>query len=522
MSDYKYPDDLIKKTDARIQAQLVGNGIDSLSFNIKRQGLSKFSAHTDYTIECKIDTKEHAGKATKGKVVDASAIQSEIKQFISSVQDDDSTNSTIVPQIESLPLKGFGADKTPIQITSKTETFTCHTQCGSCAGKGQSECRICKGQTRQQCPMCHYTGELDCMTCQGRGLIDNNGKQIPCTYCQGRGRIYCTNCNGQKTISCVACNAKGNIPCKTCGGKGEATQITTITPMAMTKSQINVQELDNEPKVLVSKIGALNLAKGGHINIKTVKPPSPDDENSAAWYEDKPEVKKKTGVYYTVSVPWAVGEIIYNDKPYNISLVGNKGAVADAGSFMDAILKKPADIMMAAANGQGIVTNLLKDTCEYQVSRETLTSVVQGKTKQTMMELQKTYGIGLSKQFIQTFVKSAYTATKKITRRPRYIGLGVGLALSAMLYYFWFMRDGRDNFDTQSQAAQYAMDGLILIIGMIFTFGIIKGSAYFAMQSVLKTLNIQIKKIPAAGTAGIYGLIGCALIWGGLLAMQFI
>ena len=525
MSDYKYPDDLIKKTHARIKAQLKGNGVENIPFKIKRQGLGAFTAHTFYTIDCTTKTSEQKGRVTNGKIIPIDGLKKAVDSHISGLKNDKSTHEYMKHEIQALSCNGFGADKATIPLKNKSETFVSHVQCGSCSGKGESTCRKCMGKTREQCPMCHYTGELNCMSCQGRGMIqDPSNGQKQCTNCHGRGRVYCTNCNGQKTVPCVACHAKGTITCNSCGGKGEASKITTVTPTAHTTAQVNIQELDPEPKTLVSKAGAKNLAKGGHIDLKITKPAIDNQtDDDTAWYQDTSQAKQKPkGVHYTASVPWAVGELSYKDDIYNISLIGKKGAVADSAPFMDVVLKHPATLMKKAAQGDGVVASLLNQACEYRVSRETLSSVIKGKTKQSMMELQRTYGLGLSKPFIQSFVKATYLATKKITRRPRYIGLGIGIAIAAALYYFWFLMEGRARPEFQIIPIRYASDIVVLILGYGIAFGFIKAAAHVSMQSVLKPLNINVKKIPAAGMAGIYALATCTVLWGALFAFLFI
>ena len=519
MSDYKYPADLIKKTDARIQAQLTGNGASAkdIQFSIKRQGIGTFTARTHYDIKCETQSKEQIGHVVQGRVVDIQALSSEIQAYTAKIQSEKSVQDAMKHQIEALPQKGFGADKNDIVLSGQAQTFTSHKKCGSCAGQGQSQCRTCAGQGRSQCQMCHGVGDLQCMICHGTGQAEISGKRQHCNHCQGRGRTLCTHCNGQRSVQCPTCQGKGQMQCKTCQGQGEMSVITTVTPHAVTKSQINIQELDADPKRMVSLIGAHNLAKGDHINITLVKPPQ-DEEDNKAWYEDKPVIDK-SGVFYEATVPWAVGEVSYSGKPYNISLIGKKAAVAESGYFMDEVLKKPATVMQSAAQGDGIVASLLKDACEYRVSRETLTMVIKGQTKRTMMMLQKSYGVGLSKGFIQSFVKSTFLATKKITRRPRYVGLAVGLIVTGALYYYWFMMDGRGVTETQINKIRYAIDGLLMLVGMGLTFATIKGAGHLAMQSVLKDLNINIKKIPAAGMAGVYGLGGCLVIWVVLFAL---
>lgn len=304
------------------------------------------------------------------------------------------------------------------------------------------------------------------------------------------------------------------VTCRTCNGEGASSQISTLTGFAITKAHINVQELDPHPKRLLSKIGVEKLAAAKHIDVTTIEPPRAEEDKSA-WYEDAP-THDTSGVYYMAAIPWAIGEIIINKTPYEIGFVGNKGAVVDTKYFMDDVLKKPRNLLKQAARGDGFVAGLLKEACEYRVSRETLEAVVQGHKKRAMQSLMKTHGLGFSKPAVKDFVLNAFQALKRVTRRPRYIGLGIGLSIAAALFYTWFGMDIRSATDAQSDKARYIVDFIILIIGSVISFAGVKTAGFMALKSVMADIGLPIKQIPAAGTAGMYAVLGSLILWGGL------
>jgi hypothetical protein len=54
-------------------------------------------------------------------------------------------------------------------------------------------------------------------------------------------------------------------------------------------------------------------------------------------------------------------------------------------------------------------------------------------------------------------------------------------------------------------------------LGLFITLSSIKSIGYFTFQSVMKDIGIPTKKMPPVGKAGLYGLIGNILLWGGFL-----
>ena len=519
MSDYSYPTELIKKAESRIRAQLDGNGIDpkSITLSIKRQGQGIVTAQTLFTFDSYVKTSSQKGKKPQGRMVNSGQIQSEIKTYINDISSVDSVHSLAIEKIKSLPLQGFGIKKTEIKTDeNKLVLSECH-DCNQCKGQGKSRCQYCIGKGQINCPLCHASGYVRCLTCSGSRTIEVNGNQIACSRCQGRGQIYCTQCSGQRVMPCANCQAKGMTTCAGCGGEGVNTINATVTPFIKVESNVFFQDLDNDPKNMVGKIGALELAKGGHIITKIVAPPQ-QEEVKRAYYEREPEPKSKNIIYYEADIDWAVADIKINDAVDNINIIGLKGAISDGGKFMDRQLQKPLTLIAQAARGEGIVSSLLHDASKFRVSRETLSAVTMMKPKKAVLQIQKKYAIGFARQTIPQFVKNSYLALKRVTRRSRYIGMGIGLFISTALYYHWFINDSRVLSENYDVIVRYAIDALPLLAGIILNFIMIKSMAYFTFRSVMRDIGITTKKMPVVGMAGIYGMIGNLILWGGLLA----
>ena len=118
MSDYSYPEELIKKTEKRIRAQLDGNGTkqENVKITVKRQDIGIFTARTSYDIDYAVNTKTASGKVVEGKLVTQGQLQSEITNSIEALKSDKTINDTMVEIIKKLPAQGFGAHKQKLQI----------------------------------------------------------------------------------------------------------------------------------------------------------------------------------------------------------------------------------------------------------------------------------------------------------------------------------------------------------------------------------------------------------------------
>ncbi len=525
MSDYTYPNEFIIKTKQRIQSQLDGNGVDpkKLTLTVKRQGVGTLSAQTLFSFDCQVDTKTQQGRQNIGRHVPQGTMQAEIQKIIVGIQSRDDMEQVAKNLLKKSPHQGFGLDKQLFDIPTEKTILCEHQNCGRCDGQGQAKCHTCQGQGRCQCHLCHGRGLMPCLTCRGVGTVLNQttNQQQVCTDCHGQREIYCTNCQGQRTTSCSACNTTGRISCKDCGGEGAQSIIATITPTIKTSAVINLPDLDADCKNMVAKVGAEILAKGDHIVIKNVPPPVIDETEERAYYEEEPQDQSKDRLYYEAKIEWAVAEVNGDASKRNVYFIGSKGAVASSDPFMKPIFEKPLSLMKRAASGDGFVAGLLKDACEYRVSREILEYVVGGNKKKSMMMLKTKYGLGTTTDIFQSFVINGFKALKKITQRPRYVGLSISLILSSLLSYQWFIGDLRINTVDQNMSIRYVLDIFPMIFCMMISFALIKGLGFFALKSVMKDIGLPNTKMPAMGKAGMYAIIGNVLIWFGSMAYLF-
>ncbi len=529
MSDYTYPDEYIRKAESRIRKQVDGNGLDpkTISLAIKRQGEEILSAQSWFTVDVTVNQSSSKGKNSKGTVIESGQSRTHIDQYMLDFEQGDSIRQIAKKEILNLPLKGFGAENVVIPLKGQSTIFTEYATCGRCGGQGQSSCQPCHGRGRAQCQLCYARGMIQCLYCHGRGQVQEGETMKFCNNCQGKGENFCTQCHGQREVPCGICHSKGRVSCTDCNAEGVNSTHYSVEPTLKIAAAIHVQDLDQEPKTFVSKVGADKLARGGHIDVNQVKAPEPEESekpSEISYYQDDelPASDAQNKIYYEAKIPWAVAEVEVNAKAYNVAFIGTKGAVADSGHFMDDLWDRPAKLLSDGAKGNGNVAGLLKDACKMRVSRETLELVIKGSRKKAMTKLSQNYRIGVTQGFLKQFVQNAYLSLKRVTRRPRYIGLGAGLIIAAAIYNYWFMMDGRDVTSTNSQNIRYMIDGIPLMIGLLITLFTTKGAGFITYQSLMKDIGIKSIKLPPAGKAALYGVVGNLLLWGGFIGFLLI
>jgi len=511
--NYNYPDEFIKKLRHRIQKQIQGNAPQSIKIDLKviDQGIDLIKGQTRYSLDCDVQTHSGKGQVAKGRVIKQGEMQREINAYLNGFSDEGSMTSTAKTVIKSLPLHGFGAGKQDIPLNDKKTVLSEQSTCGTCHGKKQINCSKCHGKKQIQCPKCYGTGYMKCIACNGNRTVIINGKRQNCRQCQGQGRVICTQCRGHKTIPCPSCYGKGSMTCHDCGGQGTKTSNTTITPSLKIQGDILIDEMAPHPKNMVGKIGAQNLAKGGHIQVNMVSNDTDNDDQN----------QNDNIIHYQSKMPWAVVQFMIGKTPYKVHLAGSKGAIASSGHFMDDILDNGITKLEKAASGEGYINGLLKDATRYALIKDLLSQLIKtNHPKKTMVGIHKKYNLGLSKQITQKMIKNSLSALKRVTRLPRYIGMAVGFGASALINYYWFMNNGMTMVALPPSIPPMIAHGIPLMVSMGVAFAMTKMAGYMTYQSLLKQLEIKQAKMPIAGTAGIYALIGSLIIWGAFLVQS--
>lgn len=89
-------------------------------------------------------------------------------------------------------------------------------ECPECWGRGGHQCDNCGGEGTLECDSCGGMHEMDCPECDGSGE-DEEGNE--CSRCEGKGNYECDECGG-RDIECGECDGEGRNECWLCSGDG--------------------------------------------------------------------------------------------------------------------------------------------------------------------------------------------------------------------------------------------------------------------------------------------------------------
>ena len=130
----------------------------------------------------------------------------------------------------------------------------------------------------------------------------------------------------------------------------------------------------------------------------------------------------------------------------------------------------------------------------------------------------KKFPMGLSKNMAEKIAKTADGAVGNITRKPRYVGLALGLILVTGLYAFYYLGTGRAMLAVPVSLFRFdvLIDLFIILLGGTLTTLCIRMSAANAMRRALGHLvdaKNRRKLIPKAGASAWWGYAGGFFIY---------
>lgn len=422
---------LAKKALETIRALCRGNGVkaDSVTLESFKGTIVPFAAHTYIEIRPVTNSKKIAGKNNVGTVIGTEHdVQEAIDKTIISAVNDAGGRDKIVRLLMGRPDHGFGLHGASLNVDFLSKDFSWHENCRTCHGSGRAACARCHGQQREACTECKGKTMVPCQLCHGSGNINGpTGRPQPCSKCHGQRQVMCMRCHRTGKIPCRQCKGTGTSVCTACSGSGWFTHIIHLSTHAITYFEYDrvpvpaeaMPMMDQEPGVLL---------KNKDIQIEA----SPLSPQSNA-----------IGVKYDVKMPF--GEITFGvkKKPLKAFLFGYNAKLLDVPDFLEKLIASGVKELQQAAAGAGSVAARLKKAGRFRIIAIALLNAAQSSSKKTTAMLQKKYPMGLTPDTARTLADLADQATARITRKPRYYGLALGLLLVAGMYAGYYIGPGR-------------------------------------------------------------------------------
>ncbi|MGH1456275.1 MAG: hypothetical protein ACRBDI_05805 [Alphaproteobacteria bacterium] len=403
----------------------------------------------------------------------------------------------IIRQIRDVIMKrddiGFALDNEVVPLSVGKKEFVIFDPCLTCKTTGKINCMRCQGQGFSVCPRCSGSGMGHCSHCNGAHMVQGqNGQKIQCPVCHGRGKTMCSQCQQQGRIQCKTCASKGVTTCPNCDGHAWTSRLFIQELMIRTAFDYPKAKLPDKVVALIDKHGAKIRE---HAEIKVVEDAksivNADDE---AKQKDLDEAKKRKDVLipiiYEVVLPYGHVEYGINGKSYYTFLFGTKGRLTHTSPFLDDLIKNGVRKLRDAAEGRGDVAENILQAAEYRTVKEGIyyaSRYILGKARNKLKQSNK---LGLSDDGIKDIIRTADLALRNITKKPRYIGLGIAAVLHCVLIGGYFMSPARDKLVgfVPNVQMHVGFDALVVLLSVFVGMFVIQGFAQRALGSVMRRI----------------------------------
>ena len=489
-----------------LQAVCRGNGAKAASVKVEsfKADMLKIPAYSFIELRPQTSEKKEKGKVSKGHIVSGKDdVMRTIDQTMLRTLRDTSARKQIANLLLKRPDQGFGFHNGSVTVDFLTNDFTWHEGCGACAAQGRSACPRCQGLGRETCPQCNGRTMVPCNFCRGSGSVNGqDGRPQPCSKCHGQRQMVCPMCQRTGKTPCRQCGSSGHMACTACGGTGWFSHVVHVTTQAVTHFDMDRGLIPSAVAPLIDK-NAANLIQKGHIKV------------SARTAETKEDV---LGLEYVMQFPY--GDITFNvrGKPIKGSLFGFKARLLALPDFLDKLLAKGIKCLEEAAGGQGSVADKIHKSSRYRVIAHALLNAAQNSAGKTASDLLQKFPLGLSRRAAEDIAKYSDQAVARVTRKPRYVGLVIGLILVGGLYGFYYLGPGRDMISPYigNPKLNAFVDLFLVFVGGTMTTLCIRLNAARSLQHALGHLvppKDRKRLIPKARTSAVWGYAGGLMLY---------
>lgn len=492
-----YPtiDALVSQATNHVQKIFGGNGVKKDSILLTSHNLSILTIHAGTYLELKpiMQERQIPGKITVGQMV---ASREAATKAVNQTMVEAAMSPTTKAQITAILLdradKGFGLKQQIIPIPFLKKEFTWHEPCHVCNGSTRATCPKCMGRKKETCVKCTGRGLMKCPMCLGTGLLQGN----KCNKCHAQRYVPCDGCQRSGFMNCRTCNGIGAAKCVTCHGVGFKSNVLTLNAEAMTYFEYDPKSMPKNAADMIELHGAELAAK----NVIKIKGRMADDKENAL------------GASYEVEFP--CGELVFKigDIEAKAQLFGYNHTLSGMPNLLDKMLGASVRELEDAAHDLGSVAEKIKNATRYKIMAQAFLMTQKSSPKKVYAQLLKLYDVGLSTAMAEKIAILTHTTTSKITKKPRYIGLGwgiLGTIIFATLYYLLPIRSFLGVYFPASPA-DIILDFLPILLGGVITTFSIQRTGAKSVQTALGHLvkeEAKQKLVAKAESLGVLGYI---------------
>ena len=424
---------LPKKALENLHFLFRGNGLKHESIKLKgcEGDTLKIVAYERFKVENKYTDKHVTGREQG----DIAGSFPDVQQKMSAEVERITLNKDIKKQTLHLLKKredlGFAIDDQIIRFDRMNKKYIIHEPCAPCDTSGKVLCQNCHGKTVVVCPKCHGERQLQCPTCHGSGFVNVSGEQKTCTQCHGRTSIGCDYCHQTGEIQCPKCKATGKMECLTCHGAGWSSHVFTMGVRARSVFDFEREGLPETLEDIIDDYRG-DLVNEEHAFVRVIEEERLDAEL------DRTSDSDEYIIPYEILVPWADISFLIKGNEVKGNLFGFRAYLTNMVPILEKVVAPGLRDLAAIADGKGTTDKLLNRALRYRIVREAFKEAIDRSPNEATEAMIDKYPYAIERDTLQTMVINAGKAMTHITHKPRLKGLGLGLALSAILNMIYF------------------------------------------------------------------------------------
>jgi hypothetical protein len=425
-----FPETVRDKAIGQLHDLLKGNGVstDKLEYETIEGGLYQLEGYSRIEISYSRTQGQSGRKNRKEsyqKVESREALEDAIEAARRELCEKSDKRKLIVKKLLQTRDQGFNPDGYRLDLGDFNCNFVLPSECEACHQYGSVTCQGCQGSKQIQCRKCHGATQITCPQCQGSAFVQGpNGRQ-QCQQCGGQGQVHCDKCRSSGRIACPKCSAQGRKTCQQCGGTGWHEEITHIAFYAETRLEYDTHTLPRGlVRILHKKAGDLAAGQALNLNVE-----EGSDQNAAYTIY----------VNYTGYIPYGKLHMRLKDKHLSALVYGHDARLDEVPPFLEHCCSTGIKELQKAADTPGEATTALETAGRYRLLRQALILSSQYKPRLALDKLAEQYPHGMRQATRKGIVVKSDQALRNVTKRPRLIGLLIGLVLSASVitgYYF--------------------------------------------------------------------------------------
>jgi hypothetical protein len=316
-------------------------------------------------------------------------------------------------------------------------------------------------------------------------------------------------------VACSTCKGSGELSCAKCSSTGSLSHIAIVNVEGHLHFDYERQGLPLTVGKRIDAFGARHAAQKDFLitPLNTHVGSIPIEEPSDIIFID-----------YDVKIPHGKVGFSLKTKTITATILGYRGEVLDMPPFLNDLTRAGQNALMAASNDSSKSSAGLKFAAKFKLLRDIILLASKNTDQRSALSiLQRKYPFGVTTDGLLSWFIAAQNAVQYLTRRPRWIGLAIGLVLS-MLILVLFVGLGFRNQIIQTMILSPMMVVVMdsfgwLVCGLIAAYS----SKLFVLHQIRSTLaGIVPSNMLSSLSSSLFQLGGRAIIYAMLFSLLLV